>query len=266
MTKRKSRCGVGLVDLPRNNPADVGQGQEDSEAGSPFAVWGAVTRQPSTSHSEPPKLLVTLFSPAGILPVPVGWGRGLFIHVASSAQETSRGNEICGEILHRRWYFTNKYGVACDSKRRTDHEREEPSFVSIRLLLSVSPMLVVPAQGVRTSQTDARARAMLALTSTAPTAYTIAPHMLTGITKYWACTREKWNPSLIIIGRNVPKPRRTQLILVDYTTSCASGFKVESCSDWSPHSPYKIVTTAICMTPCSQLLTSLAASLMSCLP
>lgn len=56
---------------------------------------------------------------------------------------------------------------------------------------------------------------MLALTSTAPTAYTIAPHMLTGMTKYCACTREKWNPSLIIIGRNVPKPRRTQLILVD---------------------------------------------------
>jgi hypothetical protein len=48
------------------------------------------------------------------------------------------------------------------------------------------------------------------------------------------CLVENLKPFRIMIGKNVPKP-------------------------------YKIVTTAICMIPCIQLLTSLAASLMSAL-
>lgn len=41
----------------------------------------------------------------------------------------------------------------------------------------------------------------------APTAYTSAPQRLTGITRYCACTVENWKPSLMMMGRKVPKPK-----------------------------------------------------------
>lgn len=53
------------------------------------------------------------------------------IHVTSGTQKTSRGNEICGEVLDRGGDFTEKNRVAGNPKRCANDERKEALVVLV---------------------------------------------------------------------------------------------------------------------------------------